>query len=62
MSYYTYRPLNGFEMRPNIQYVTNPGGTSQNRNALVLGLKTVANFRGLLTVPASIKADYNTLV
>jgi porin len=43
-AYYTYRPLNGLEVRPNIQYVIEPGGTSQNRNALVFGLKTVANF------------------
>ncbi|WP_376717391.1 carbohydrate porin [Bradyrhizobium sp. 62B] len=40
----TYRPRNGLEVRPNIQYVIDPGGTSQNRNALVFGLKTAANF------------------
>jgi porin len=33
-SYYTYRPLNGLEVSRNIQYVIDPGGTSQNRNAL----------------------------
>jgi porin len=43
-AYYKYRPLGGLEIRPNIQYVVDPGGTSQNRNALVFGLKTVANF------------------
>ena len=42
--YYTYRPLAGLQMRPNIQYVINPGGTTANSNALVFGLKTVANF------------------
>jgi porin len=42
--YYTYRPLAGLQVRPNIQYVVDPGGTSANPNALVFGLKTVANF------------------
>jgi porin len=42
--YYTYRPITGLEFRPNIQYVIEPGGTRQNKNALVFGLKTVANF------------------
>jgi porin len=42
--YYTYRPLAGLQIRPNIQYVVDPGGTSANPNALVFGLKTVANF------------------
>jgi porin len=42
--YYTYRPLAGLQVRPNIQYVIDPGGTSTNPNALVFGLKTVANF------------------
>jgi len=42
--YYTYRPLAGLQVRPNIQYVIDPGGTSRNSNALVFGLKTVANF------------------
>jgi len=43
-AYYTFRPRNGLEVRPNIQFVVEPGGTSQNRNALVFGLKTIANF------------------
>lgn len=42
--YYTYRPLTGLQVRPNIQYVIDPGGASTNPNALVFGLKTVANF------------------
>jgi porin len=42
--YYTYRPLAGLQVRPNIQYVIDPGGTTANPNALVFGLKTVANF------------------
>jgi porin len=42
--YYTCRPLAGLQVRPNVQYVIDPGGTSTNSNALVFGLKTVANF------------------
>jgi porin len=42
--YYTIRPINGFLIRPNLQYVLYPGGTSQNTNVIVFGLKTVANF------------------
>jgi porin len=42
-AYYTWRPLNGLEVRPNVQFVIDPGGTSQNRSAFVFGLKTVAN-------------------
>jgi porin len=42
--YYTYRPLAGLQVRPNIQYVIDRGGTSTNSSALVFGLKTVANF------------------
>jgi hypothetical protein len=36
-AYYTCRPRNGLEVRP--QYLIQPGGTRQNRNALVFGLK-----------------------
>jgi porin len=43
-AYYTCRPFIGLEVRPNVQYVIEPGGTSQNKNALVFGLKTVASF------------------
>jgi porin len=42
--YYTVRPVNGLLLRPNIQYVHTPGGTSQNKDVIVLGLKSVANF------------------
>jgi porin len=42
--YYTYRPLAGLQVRPNIQYVIDPGGTGTNANAWVFGLKTVVNF------------------
>jgi porin len=42
--YYTYRPTNGLLLRPNVQYVINPGGSHLNRDALILGLKTSASF------------------
>ena len=43
-AHHTYRPLSGIGVRSDIQYVIDPGGTSQNKNALESGLKTVANF------------------
>ena len=42
--YYTYRPRDGLLVRPNIQYVHHPGGTGQNDDVLVFGVKTSANF------------------
>ncbi|PZM14891.1 porin [Rhizobium tubonense] len=42
--YYTYRPTAGLLFRPNIQYVVNPGGISENKDVVVLGLKTAASF------------------
>jgi porin len=42
-AYYTRRPLNGLEARPNVRYVIDLSGTGRNRNALVFGLKTVVN-------------------
>ena len=42
--YYTFRPRNGLLIRPNLQYVRFPGGTSENKDALVVGLKVSANF------------------
>jgi porin len=42
--HYTLRPTNGLLFRPSVQYVINPGGTSQNTNALVLGFTTSMNF------------------
>jgi porin len=42
--YYTYRPVPGLQLRPNLQYVLYPGGTDRNKNVFVLGLKTLANF------------------
>ena len=42
--YYTLRPVSGLLFRPNLQYVVDPGGTSHNQNAFVMGLKIGANF------------------
>jgi porin len=42
--HYTLRPTAGLLLRPSVQYVINPGGTSQNTNALVLGFTTSINF------------------
>jgi porin len=42
--YYTYRPHAGLLIRPNLQYIRHPGGTSDNDDVVVLGLKTSATF------------------
>jgi len=42
--HYTLQLTKGVLVRPNIQYVATPGGTSMNKDALVFGLKTSANF------------------
>ena len=42
--YYTAVPALGLLVRPNLQYVITPGGTSANKNAIVLGLKTLVSF------------------
>ena len=41
---YTFVPTPGFLVRPNLQYIHSPGGSSTNRDVWVLGLKTVINF------------------
>ena len=33
-----------FELRPNVQYVRHPGGTAQNTDDVIVGLKLAANF------------------
>ena len=43
-AYYTWSPIPGLYVRPNLQYIVRPGGTSANRNALVLGLKSQVSF------------------
>jgi porin len=42
--FYSWSPLPSVSIRPNLQYVMHPGGSSQNGNAVVLGLKTVVAF------------------
>ncbi|GAB2563071.1 carbohydrate porin [Dyella jejuensis] len=42
--FYNWSPLPSINLRPNLQYVVHPGGTTKNSNALVLGLKTVIAF------------------
>lgn len=42
--YYTWRPNPALQIRPNLQYVVDPGGDSENDDVFVLGLKTSASF------------------
>lgn len=42
--FYDWRPIPSISLRPNLQYVVNPGGMAQNANAFVLGLKTSVAF------------------
>jgi len=42
--YYTFNVGNWLALRPNLQYIVHPGGTSENANVLVLGLKAVVKF------------------
>lgn len=42
--YYSYTPITSIYLRPNVQYVLHPGGTSENHDAFVLGLKTGVAF------------------
>lgn len=42
--YYGWSPVPSMSFRPNLQYILHPGGTSQNKNALAVGLKSVIAF------------------
>ncbi|MDR3416337.1 MAG: carbohydrate porin [Nevskia sp.] len=42
--YYSWHALPGLVLRPDLQYVLHPGGSSRNDDALVLGLKTQVAF------------------
>jgi porin len=42
--YYGLHAFSGLVLRPNLQFVHDPGGASQNKDALVLGLKAAATF------------------
>ena len=41
---YTFVPIAGFLLRPNVQYIYSPGGSSTNKDVWVLGLKSIINF------------------
>jgi len=42
--FYNWSPIPSINLRPNLQYILHPGGTRQNSNAFVLGLKTSISF------------------
>jgi porin len=42
--FYSWSPRRSISVRPNFQYVVHPGGTTQNSNAAVVGLKVRINF------------------
>lgn len=42
--YYAYKATPAITIQPNLQYIANPGGLSENEDAVVLGLKTVFVF------------------
>jgi len=42
--YYSWVPLPSVVLRPNLQYIVHPGGTTRNSNAFVIGLKSSLTF------------------
>ena len=42
--YYGLHAISGVVLRPNLQFIHDPGGVSQNEDVLVIGLKAVVNF------------------
>ena len=42
--YYSWAPLPSVTLRPNLQYIVHPGGTTRNANAFVIGLKSILVF------------------
>jgi porin len=42
--YYSWSPIPSVFLRPNLQYIVHPGGTDQNSNAFVIGLKSGVSF------------------
>ena len=42
--FYSLHVVRGMTLRPNVQYIHDPGGTSENSDAVILGLKTVVDF------------------
>lgn len=42
--YYAWNPVPSVSLRPNLQYIRHPGGTSRNSDAFVIGLKSIIAF------------------
>lgn len=42
--YYAWNPLPSVSLRPNLQYIRHPGGTSRQADAVVIGLKSIIAF------------------
>jgi porin len=42
--YYAWAPVPSVSLRPNLQYIVHPGGTTRNSNAFVIGLKAILAF------------------
>ncbi|WP_322007609.1 carbohydrate porin [Paraburkholderia tropica] len=42
--FYNWRVVPSVSLQPNLQYIVHPGGTAQNANVFVMGLKTVVAF------------------
>lgn len=42
--FYSWSPIPSMSLRPNLQYIVHPGGSTENSNALVVGLKTSIAF------------------
>lgn len=42
--FYSWSPVPSVALRPNLQYIVDPGGSGQNRNAFVIGLKSIVVF------------------
>lgn len=42
--YYAWSPVSSVLLRPNVQYILHPGGTSHNGNAFLIGLKSSVTF------------------
>lgn len=42
--YYAWAPVPSVSVRPNLQYIVHPGGTTRNNDAFVIGLKTIVAF------------------
>lgn len=42
--YYQWSPIGPIQIRPNLQYVANPGGSNENKNVFLFGVKSVVNF------------------